>query len=146
LFDFRDVFDEGFAFDGVRGDIRIARGQARTDNLRMRGVQAVVAMAGTADLQRRTQDLRVVIVPEINAAAASLAYATINPALGLGTFLAQLLLREPLAAAGTREFHVTGAWDDPKVDPVDRMDRPDRPADAPTPAPGTPVPRQEPSG
>jgi len=92
-----------------------------------------VALAGTADLQRGTQDMRVVIVPEINAGTASLAYAAINPAIGLGTFLAQWLLREPLAAAGTREFHVTGAWDDPKVERVERA------ADAVVPSPAVPA-------
>ena len=57
----------------------------------MRGVQAAVLMEGQADLERETQDLRVLVVPEINAATASLAYAVINPAIGLGTFLAQLV-------------------------------------------------------
>ena len=80
-------------------------------------------MEGSADLDRETQDLRVVVVPEINAGTASLAYAVINPAVGLGTFLAQLLLRKPLIAAGTREFHVTGRWDDPKVERVERVER-----------------------
>ena len=47
---------------------------------------------------RETQDLRVVVVPEINAGTASLAYAAINPAIGLGTFLAQNFLRKPLIA------------------------------------------------
>jgi uncharacterized protein YhdP len=120
LLDFRDVFQEGFSFDRVQGDVTIALGRARTQNLRMRGVQAAVLMEGVADLGAQTQDLRVVIVPEINAGAASLAYAAINPAIGLGSFLAQWVLREPLIAAGTREFHVTGAWDSPKVERVER--------------------------
>ena len=60
------------------------------------------------------------VVPEINAGTASLAFAVINPAIGLGTFLAQYFLRKPLIAASTREFHVTGPWDDPKVDRVER--------------------------
>jgi hypothetical protein len=47
------------------------------------------ADGGQADIARETQDLRVVVVPEINAGTASLAYAAINPAVGLGTFLAQ---------------------------------------------------------
>ena len=71
-------------------------------------------------LARETQDLRVYVVPEINAGAASLAYAAINPAIGLGTFIAQWLLRRPLIAAATREFHVTGSWDDPQVERVER--------------------------
>jgi len=125
LLDFRDVFQEGFAFDNFTGDVRIDEGVASTNNLRMRGVQAAVLMEGSADIVGETQNLRVVVVPEINAGTASLAYAAINPAVGLGTFLAQMILRRPLIAAGTREFRVQGSWADPKVERVVR------PADAP---------------
>jgi uncharacterized protein (TIGR02099 family) len=135
LFDFRDLFEEGFAFDNVVGDVRIGQGQAATNNLRMRGAAAVVLMDGSADLERETEDLRVVVVPEINAGTASLAYAVINPAIGLGTFLAQYFLRKPLMAANTREFRVTGPWDDPKVERVERSLVGDAsPAVAPPPA------------
>jgi uncharacterized protein (TIGR02099 family) len=118
--DFRDVFQEGFVFDNITGDLVIDQGVAQTNNLRMRGVQAAVLMEGKADIGRETQDLRVIVVPEINAGTASLAYAAINPALGLGTFLAQVFLRKPLIQAGTREFHVSGSWADPKVEKVER--------------------------
>ncbi|GAP37776.1 YhdP family protein [Piscinibacter sakaiensis] len=138
--DFRDVFQEGFAFDSVAGDVSVTDGVARTNNLRMRGVQAAVLMEGEADIEHETQNLRVVVVPEINAGTASLAYAAINPAIGLGTFLAQLVLRKPLVAAGTREFHVSGSWADPKVERVER--RPGEPVptidDAPAADPPTP--------
>ncbi|HVQ05513.1 MAG TPA: YhdP family protein [Burkholderiaceae bacterium] len=120
LLDFRDVFQEGFAFDKIEGDIKLAAGVAGISSLRMHGVNATVLMDGKADIARETQDLRVFVVPEINAGTASLAYAAINPAIGLGTFLAQWLLRRPLIAANTREFHVTGSWDDPKIDRIER--------------------------
>jgi len=55
------------------------------------------------------------VVPEINAGTASLAYAAINPVVGLGTFLAQMLLRKQVSEAATREFWVTGSWADPQV-------------------------------
>ncbi len=129
LFDFRDVFQQGFAFDQVTGDIQIVRGRAKTDNLRMRGLQATVFVDGQADLLKETQDLRVLIVPEVNAGAASLAYVVVNPAVGLGTFLAQLLLRDPLRVANTREFVVTGPMADPKVERIERS------ASAPLPPP-----------
>jgi uncharacterized protein YhdP len=90
----------------------------------MRGVQAAVLMEGNADINRETQDLRVLVVPEINAGTASLAYATVNPAVGLGTFLAQLFLRRPLMAANTREFSITGTWADPKVERLQRANLP----------------------
>ena len=120
LLDFRDVFQEGFAFDSVTGDVQMNQGVASTNNLRMRGVQAVVLIEGQASLQNETQDLRVYMVPEINFGSASLAYAAINPALGLGSFVAQLVLRKPLAEANTREFRITGPWADPQVERVEK--------------------------
>ena len=113
--DFRDVFSEGFAFDSVRGDIQIDQGVANTGNFQMKGVSAAVLMSGQADLARETQDLHVVVVPEINAGTASLIATWINPTVGLGTFLAQLILRGPAIAAATQEFQITGSWSDPQM-------------------------------
>jgi uncharacterized protein (TIGR02099 family) len=135
--DFRDVFSEGFSFDFVRGDIVIEEGVAATNNLQMKGVNAAVLMDGRADIARETQDLRVVVVPEINAGTASLVATVINPALGLGTFLAQLFLRNPLIKAATQEFHVDGTWADPRVTRVGRSGAPATPADPAAPAPAT---------
>ena len=121
--DFRDVFSDGFAFDFVRGDLRVDDGIARTDNLQMKGVAAEVRMDGQADIRRETQDLRVVVVPEINVGTASLLATIVNPVVGLSTFLAQGLLRGPLIRAATREMHITGHWADPQIDTVPARDR-----------------------
>ena len=131
--DFRDVFSDGFAFDFVRGDARIEQGVLFTNNLQMKGVNAAVLMEGTADLAREQQDLKVVVVPEINAGTASLIATAINPAIGLGSFLAQFLLRQPLQSAGTQQFRVTGSWADPQVAKVER----EPPAAAPRTPAGT---------
>ena len=118
--DFRDVFSEGFSFDWVRGEVIVEQGVARTDSLRMKGVNAAVLLAGSADIGRETQDLRVVVVPEINAGTASLLASAINPAVGLGTFIAQWLLRRPINEANTQEFLVRGTWADPVIERVAR--------------------------
>jgi uncharacterized protein YhdP len=118
--DFRDVFSQGFAFDFVRGDVAIDQGIASTNNLQMKGVNAAVLMEGQADIAHETQDLKVVVIPEINAGTASLVAGVINPAIGLGSFLAQMFLREPLMKAATQEFHVDGTWTDPRVTRIER--------------------------
>ncbi len=118
--DFRDVFSDGFSFDFIRGDVKVEQGVASTNNLQMKGVNAAVLMEGSANIAKETQDIKVVVVPEINAGTASLVAAVINPAIGLGTFLAQLLLRRPLLAAATQEFHIDGVWADPKITKVER--------------------------
>jgi len=58
----------------------------------------------------------------------------INPAIGLGAFLAQTILRKPLMQASTREFHVSGSWADPKVEQVQRKFGDDVPSAEPAPA------------
>lgn len=114
--DFHDVFSEGFAFDGITANAMIAHGIAKTDNLKMRGVNATVLMDGSADIAKESQDLHVVVIPEINVGTASVVYAlAINPVIGLGSFLAQLFLRNPLMKALTFQYRITGAWQDPAV-------------------------------
>ncbi|WP_240950428.1 YhdP family protein [Collimonas pratensis] len=117
--DFRDIFSDGFAFDSVVGTATIAQGKAHTDNFKMRGVSATVLMDGVADIARETQDLHVAVLPEINAGTASVVALAINPVVGIGTFLAQLFLRDPLMRAFTFEYNITGGWTDPVVTKLD---------------------------
>ena len=118
--DFRDVFSQGFAFDFIRGHATLSEGIASTNNLQMKGVNAAALMDGSADIARETQDLRVVVVPEINAGTAALVATAINPAIGLGAFLAQMVLSKPLATAATQEFQIEGTWAEPKITKVPR--------------------------
>lgn len=118
--DFRDVFADGFAFDFFRGDVSIEQGLARTSNLQMKGVNAAVVMEGQADIARETQNIKVVVVPEINAGSASLIASTINPVWGLSSFLAQLIVRKPLMESLTQEFVLDGTWTEPRVTKVER--------------------------
>ncbi len=120
VLDFRDLFEAGFAFDEASGDVLIRQGVASSRNLRLLGLQAAVLMEGQADLIHETQDLQVVVLPELNTTSASLAYAAINPAVGLGVLFGQWLLSEPLRQASAREFHISGGWDDPQVQRVQR--------------------------
>jgi uncharacterized protein YhdP len=77
-------------------------------------------MEGSADIARETQDVKGVVIPEINAGTATLLATVINPAVGLGTFLAQMFLRRPLIESATQEFHIDGAWADPQITKVPR--------------------------
>ncbi len=113
--DFRDVFSEGFAYDFIRGDALLKDGVATTNNLQMKGANAAVLLDGKADLAQATQDLRVVVAPRIDAGGAALVATVINPAIGIGAFLAQLVLSKQINEAATRTFHVTGSWAEPEV-------------------------------
>ncbi|MFZ1180004.1 MAG: YhdP family protein, partial [Herbaspirillum sp.] len=113
--DFRDIFSEGFAFDSITGAASIAQGIATTDDLKMTGVAASVLMNGSADIARETQNLHLVVIPEVNLGTASLLALAVNPAVGIGTFVAQLFLRDPLMKTLTFGYHVSGSWSDPQI-------------------------------
>jgi uncharacterized protein (TIGR02099 family) len=114
--DFRDVFSEGFAFDTIASTATITQGTLKTDSFKMRGPSAVVLMDGSVDLAKETQTLGVVVIPELNAGGASVLYGlAVNPVIGLGTFLAQYVLKNPMSAALTQEYQITGPWRDPVI-------------------------------
>ena len=76
-------------------------------------------LEGKADIEHETQDLKVVVVPDLNTGTASLLYTIINPVVGLTSFLTQYFLKAPLAKSTTQEFRVQGPWKDPKVSKID---------------------------
>lgn len=116
--DFRDVFSEGFAFDTVEGDARILDGVMETKNLQMKSSLALVSLEGNANLAKETQDLRVLVLPDVNAGGVSLLATIINPIVGAASYLAQLIFRRPLIAAATKEYRIQGTWRDPQVSTV----------------------------
>jgi uncharacterized protein (TIGR02099 family) len=109
-------FSAGVAFDSVSANAAIAQGVLSTDDFLMKGNIGAGRIKGSLDLQAQTQNLQIVIVPEVSASAATLAYAAfVNPAIGLSTFVGSFLLNKPLAAVFTRSFSVTGSWSDPQI-------------------------------
>ena len=114
--DFRDIFAKGFAFDTIKATAKISNGVLSTHDFTMIGANASVLIEGETNLQTESQNLHVVVLPEINAGSASVLYAFIaNPAIGIGTFLAQWLLRHPLSKIFSYEYDVTGSWTEPQV-------------------------------
>ena len=127
--DFRDVFSEGFAFDSIASTATITRGTLKTDSFKMRGPNALVLMDGSVDLVNETQNLNVVVIPELNAGGASVVYGlAVNPVIGLGAFLAQYFLKNPVSAALTQDYQVTGPWKDPVIKKVPTRRKPAEPA------------------
>ncbi len=118
--DFTDIFSDGFGFDTITGDLSVDQGVANTSNLQMKGPNALIFLEGNTDLVKETQNMRVVVAPEINAVGASLAYVAVNPALGFGSLIAQLFLAKPIAKATTREYVLAGTWDEPEFTQVKR--------------------------
>src|SRR5207237_10119835 len=118
--DFRDIFSEGFAFDGIVGAVKIDRGLASTDNFRIAGPAARVVMSGEVDLARETQRLRVRVTPHLSESVSIAGALLGGPVAGVAAFLAQKILKDPIEALATFEYSVTGSWADPQVAKMER--------------------------
>ncbi len=112
--DFRDVFSDGFAFDNIVGVMSVNQGVVTTNDFVMQGPAAVVTMTGTTDLAKETQNLRVKVVPGVGDSVSLVAFLG-GPAVGLGAFILQKILKDPLGQIVAYDYAVTGTWDNPVV-------------------------------
>ncbi len=146
--DFRDFFEKGFAFDSIKGDVRLAQGSARTDNLIIKGPAADIHVRGSADLRTQRFDQTVDVLPKsggLLTAVGAIAGGPIGAAVGA---VANAVLDKPLLGLGAKTYRVTGPWASPKVEVraragVSRAPPGAKPARA-NPAAAKPAPDQPP--
>jgi uncharacterized protein (TIGR02099 family) len=114
-FDFRDIFNQGYAFDDIGATLRVTRGVIYSDDFRMRGPAAKVNMSGLTDLNQEIVQLRVKVIPKLSESVALAGALIGGPLAGVGALAAQKLLRDPFEEAVSQEYLVTGAWQSPDV-------------------------------
>ncbi|MHB8759345.1 MAG: YhdP family protein [Thiobacillus sp.] len=114
-FDFRDIFNKGYAFDDIEATLRVARGVVYSDDFKMRGPAAKVNMSGLADLNQESVQLRVKVIPKMSEGVAVAGALLGGPLAGVGALAAQKLLRDPLEEIISQEYLVTGPWQAPDV-------------------------------
>jgi len=112
--DFSDVFSSGFTFDRISANVNISSGVADTQNFKMEGSAARVAMRGQVDLAHETQNLMVRVTPSLSGGIA-IAGAIVNPAIGIAALIAQKALKDPFSAMASYEYSITGNWADPVI-------------------------------
>ena len=119
--DFRDVFSEGFSFDEIDGNVRIANGVMSTNNLKLAGPAAKIDIAGETDLAKETQRLSVKVQPALSSSVSAgaallfLANPIVGAAVGAGSLLAQTMMKDPIEKIFSYEYTVSGSWSDPIV-------------------------------
>lgn len=107
---------QGFPFDTLQGHITADSGVMHSENYRVTSPVASIVMAGDVDLVQERLDVYAVVVPTLDVSAAAIAAGiAVNPIVGLGAFLTQWLLKNPLSKAMTVEYRVRGSFDEPQV-------------------------------
>lgn len=118
--DFRDIFSEGFAFDEIAGRLHLEQGSLYTSALNMNGPAAKIRMSGVVNLASETQNLRVNIQPRLEDTVAVAGALLGGPVVGLGTLVANKLLKNPIGQIVTFDYAVSGNWSDPVIRKVPR--------------------------
>ncbi|KQQ74649.1 hypothetical protein ASF73_09650 [Xanthomonas sp. Leaf131] len=140
MFDFRDFFSKGLAFNKLEGDVRFGDGFARTDAIRIEGPAADISIRGLTDLRAQTFDQTVDVNPKAGnllTVVGAVAGGPVGAAVGAA---ANAVLSKPLGAIGAKTYHVTGPWKEPQVDVVEREAReraPSKPSSSGTPGTGS---------
>ncbi|MGB1579915.1 MAG: YhdP family protein [Nevskiales bacterium] len=137
--DFRDVMGEGTAFDKLEGSFKITDGNAYTSDLEVESPSIEIDVDGRVGLAARDYDQVVTIQPELSSSVAFAGAVIGGPVLGLGLWLAQELLDEPLEQATILRYRLTGSWDNPVIEPLEAKKR--KPQSKPT-KPGAATPGQ----
>ena len=116
--DFRDIFSKGFVFDDISSSLKIADGIARTDDLSIVGPAAEIGMQGSVDLDKETQDLKIIVRPQIGGSVSVASSLLGGPVVGIATWVVGKVLQDPLDQLASYEYNVTGSWIDPIVTKV----------------------------
>ena len=111
-----ESFAKGFPWSSIKGDFEIREGVVDTQNLAVNSPVATISLTGDSSLVARTWDLEAVVRPNLDMSGTALATGfLVNPIVGLSALVGQYLLRNPVEAALSQRYYVSGSWDDPQV-------------------------------
>ena len=146
--DFRDVFDEGLAFDRISGDFNLVDGNAYTTNLVMKGPSVGIAVSGRTGLVDRTYDQVAVVHANIGSTLPLAGALAGGPTLGAALLIFSEVFKTPLQGMTRARYKVSGSWDNPDVERLELSSPP--PPSQPEPAPkgeaGTAAPALDETG
>ena len=118
--DFGDVFGKGLAFDSIKGDFRLADGNATTDNLVILGPAANISISGRTGLRAHDYDQQVRVVPHIGNSLPLVGAVVGGPIGAAAGFAMQGLLGRGLNQAAAARYKVTGSWDKPVMTLIEK--------------------------
>lgn len=117
--DFRDFYSSGFNFSTIRGNAVLEDGLMNIKDLTMIGGSATVVINGNVNTQKETENLHLLVLPDINAAGASVALAVATRSSASAVSWPNCF-KEPLSKLFSFEYQVTGTWSDPVVSKIKR--------------------------
>ncbi len=113
--DFSDLFEDGFSFDRIRGEIAIGSGEARIRHFSILAPPADIKITGRTDLVTGVLDQAVEVTPEIGVGLALASTFAGGPLVGAAVLLADKVTDGAVERLGRYAYRVTGPWRDPVI-------------------------------
>jgi uncharacterized protein (TIGR02099 family) len=114
-FDFRDVTDQGLAFDSVKGDFELRGGNAYTQNLVLKGPAVDIGVVGRTGLATEDYDQTMVVSGNTSGPLAVAGALAAGPVVGAGVLVLSQLFKDQLQGLARVYYHVSGPWSAPVV-------------------------------
>ncbi len=115
-FDFRDITDNGLAYNSVSGNLTVADGFARTNAIAMTGPVAEILIHGNTGFVDKTYDQTIDVLPRVSGALPLLGVLSGGPVAGVTALLADGVLKGigvNLDEIGRRRYSLSGSWNEP---------------------------------
>jgi uncharacterized protein YhdP len=116
--DFRDVTDQGLAFNSVKGDFEVRAGNAYTRNLLLKGPAVDVGIVGRTGLAAEDYDQTMVVSGNTSGPLAVAGALAAGPIVGAGVLVLSQLFKDQLQGLARVYYHVSGPWSAPVVERV----------------------------
>jgi uncharacterized protein YhdP len=113
--DFRDVTDEGLAFNTVKGDFDVRSGNAYTQNLVLKGPAVNVGIVGRTGLAAEDYDQTMVVSGNTSGPLAVAGALAAGPVVGAGVLVLSQLFKDQLEGLARVYYQVRGPWSAPVV-------------------------------
>ena len=131
--DFSDLTDKGLAFDSVHGDFDLSDGNAKTENVLLKGPAAEIGLIGRVGLKNKDYDQTAVITTSVGNSLSIPVASTLvcGPVCGAAALLFTQVFKQPLKGLARGYYRITGSWDNPTVERIKSADAAAATAEAP---------------
>jgi uncharacterized protein (TIGR02099 family) len=113
--DFSDISKTGLQFSKIEGDIRIAQGNAYTQNMHLESLPANMLITGRTGLVLQDFDQVIAVIPNVSDTVSVAGALAWSPQVGAMLLVLQKLFKSDIDAATMTRYSLTGSWSAPKV-------------------------------
>ena len=113
--DFSDLYQQGFSFERMEADIRVAGGRAELRRFDIEGPASTIRVSGFSDLRARTFDQTVTVEPKIGSSVALATAVAGGPLAGAAVLLMDKVSGGAIDKLGSYRYRVTGPWLNPEL-------------------------------